>query len=420
MIPLVVNLTNTLTNAVIAFAFDSSPVRIGRNQLNELAINDAVVSQWHGLFRFDEQRTVYIDLGSTNGTLVEGRRIDRNTEVPLDQNTVLRVAHFELRVARFPVPPEALTRRTNSFLPSDPTRPLDECRTMMFSGVLPTAAPKADPRVVEQVVGHTAAVYDQYVRALGDMNRYLEHYIAQVPADARGVTLAAVAERMPHFARTREYRRLGAQVGLRPDELGEVDLEDWLKRLVYGSESAPAARGRIDVPRALERLGAVLETFAQSYVDLRSGHEQFISDIGLRLNIEPGGLGNARNARAALAYLLDWTSDHQTRVSELNRSFADLALHQVGLLNGVIDGVRGILAQLLPENVAGLPAQPRSRDVRTASGAAAGFMGGRVKQWWRVYAAKHAELEEGDRFTKDMFGRHFANAYFTIMGNSRA
>jgi len=420
VIPLVVNLTNTLTSATEAFAFDSSPVRFGRNPLNELVINDGVVSQWHGLLRFDETRTVLIDLGSTNGTVTGGGRVPRNTEVLLDQSSVLHVAHLELRVARFHVPPDSLTRRANSFLPADPGgAPLEGTRTMMFKGDLPMASPQADPRVVELVLSQTGAVYAQYIRSLDDMRQYVEYFINQVPAETRGLTFLALGKRIPHFARTREYRRIGAGLGLRPDDLGEVDIEDWLKRLVYGTETALAAKGRVNVPRALDRIGAILETFAQSYVDLRSGHEQFIGDIGLRLNIEPGGLADARNSRSALAYLLDWTSDHQVRVSELNRGFADLALHQVGLLNGVLDGVRAILGELRPEVVAGVAPWPRSLDVRGARGSAAGFMGARAKDWWRSYSARHAELEEGDHFTKKMFGRPFANAYFAIMGGSR-
>ena len=55
-----------------AFAFASSPVRIGRNQLNELVLNEPFVSQWHAVVRFDEHKVRYVDLGSTNGTTMNG------------------------------------------------------------------------------------------------------------------------------------------------------------------------------------------------------------------------------------------------------------------------------------------------------------------------------------------------------------
>lgn len=419
MNPLLVHVTHAQTGASEAFAFDRSPVRLGRNQLNDLAISDGVVSQWHGVFRFDETTTTFVDLGSTNGTVLGGQRLGRNVEVPVAPGSVLQIAHLHLRLLRAPVPPEMLTRRRNSFLDDLPESPgTASTRTVMFNMGAPTPKPpEADPQVVQEIERQAQAVYAQYVHALSEVTRYVEYYVEQLAPETRGPTLLALAERLPHFARTREFRRLGAKAGLRPEQVGDVDLEDWLKRLLFGSETAVAARGRIDVHESMKRIGALLETFAQAYVDLRSGHEQFLSDFGLRLAAEPDGLSGARSARSALVYLLDWTSDGQQRVDELNRGFADLALHQVGLLNGVIDGVRSILATIRPEIVAGLPPTQRSPGVRTA--ADGGFMGGKVRQWWRTYATRHGELEESDRFTREMFGRAFAAAYYTVMGSGR-
>ena len=45
MLPLLVRITNTQTGETEHSAFPSSPVRIGRNQLNELVLNEGFVSQ---------------------------------------------------------------------------------------------------------------------------------------------------------------------------------------------------------------------------------------------------------------------------------------------------------------------------------------------------------------------------------------
>ena len=50
-------------------------MRVGRNQLNDISIDDPFVSQWHGLIRFGDAGIVYSDLGSTNGTIIEGVRL---------------------------------------------------------------------------------------------------------------------------------------------------------------------------------------------------------------------------------------------------------------------------------------------------------------------------------------------------------
>ena len=46
--------------------FSKSPIRMGRNQLNDIPLDDPFVSEWHGTIRFDDQSVAYFDLGSTN------------------------------------------------------------------------------------------------------------------------------------------------------------------------------------------------------------------------------------------------------------------------------------------------------------------------------------------------------------------
>ena len=419
MLPLVVKLHNTKSNTTDVFAFESSPVRIGRNKLNELHVHEDVVSQWHGLFRFGDGFVVFVDLGSTNGTMLNGQRIARNTEVPLAADSVLRIAHLEMRFARVAVPPAAITRKQSSFLAQPGDQSIAGARTVMFqAGALQAPrAESADQRILAEIVQGTEPVYKQYMQSLEQVSRYVEHYLEHVPADQKGPMVMALREKLPHFSRTREFRRLALKAGILPEQLGDVDVESWIKRLVFGTDEAPAARGLIDTHQALERVGAILEAFAQALVDLRSGHEQFLQDAGIRLNSDLNGLEGLRSARAALAYLLDWSATDQGRLDDLNRAFADVAMHQVALINGTVEGARGILTSMSPETMAGAPPATRAPEIRDAS--AGGFFGAKVKTWWKAYAAKHAELEDGDRFARELFGRAFASAYLTIMGNRR-
>jgi hypothetical protein len=78
------------------FGFERSPVRIGRNALNNIVIDDAFVSQWHGMIRCDGPVLTYLDLGSTNGSSLEGKRLPRNTAVPLPEDAPLVVSYFQL------------------------------------------------------------------------------------------------------------------------------------------------------------------------------------------------------------------------------------------------------------------------------------------------------------------------------------
>jgi predicted component of type VI protein secretion system len=78
--------------------FDQSPVRIGRNPLNNIVLEGNFVSGWHGIIRFDHTGTYYFDLGSTNGTCLDGKRLPKNTPTPIQQATRLTIWTFELIV----------------------------------------------------------------------------------------------------------------------------------------------------------------------------------------------------------------------------------------------------------------------------------------------------------------------------------
>src|SRR5882672_9456165 len=79
--------------------FSSSPVRIGRNQLNDLSLDTPFVSEWHGTIRFDNRSVAYFDLGSTNGSMLDGKRLTKNVAVELSDSSRLQVGGVELTVS---------------------------------------------------------------------------------------------------------------------------------------------------------------------------------------------------------------------------------------------------------------------------------------------------------------------------------
>ena len=412
---LIAHVTNHATNKSETFAFDSSPVRLGRNPLNEMTVSDSTVSQWHGLFRFDERELSYVDLGSTNGTALNGTRVRRNESIALQPGDLLQISRIDIKLSRAKLPKENLSSKQCTFFAESEERD----RTMMMEAGSALAAAvaslKANAKAVDQLTLQCSTAYEKYTGSLNDAVEHLALCLEQLPAAQRGPTMLALKKRLPALAETSAFRKLGGKLGLHPEQLGHVDIEEWLGRLLYGLDGADGAKGKFDVHDVMPRLGAILETFAQAYLDLQDGHQQFLAGMGIRLNTDAGEqLAHAGNAREALAYLLK--GDGKERMRELHRAFADLALHQVGLLNGVVEGVRGLLGEIRPESIAGLPDDEDSGEVRRGSGG--GFFGSRVKQWWRDYAEKYGELLSEERFTRHMFGKAFSRAYLTIMGST--
>jgi len=95
-----VQVLDTGTNSTNLFEFNRSPVRIGRNPLNDISLEQGFVSQWHGLIRFDDLALEYSDLGSTNGTMIAGQRVPRNVPMPLPNGGSFDIGPMRLVVHR--------------------------------------------------------------------------------------------------------------------------------------------------------------------------------------------------------------------------------------------------------------------------------------------------------------------------------
>lgn len=93
-------------------AFQQLPIRIGRNPLNDLVIDDAFVSQWHAVIRRQGQHVSFMDLGSTNGSSLDGKRLPRDVASPLLDGARLNVACFQLSLVTEDVPEDELDGAT--------------------------------------------------------------------------------------------------------------------------------------------------------------------------------------------------------------------------------------------------------------------------------------------------------------------
>ena len=58
-----------------AFTLEGDQLTIGRDSVNEVVINDAEISRRHARLTFQGGKYVLEDLGSTNGTFVNGQRL---------------------------------------------------------------------------------------------------------------------------------------------------------------------------------------------------------------------------------------------------------------------------------------------------------------------------------------------------------
>ena len=89
--PLTVLVEDLESGTTTEHVFKRSPVRVGRNALNELTLQAPFVSLSHAVLRYQADRTEIIDLGSTNGIQVDGKRIEPNVPVPVTPQSDVRI-----------------------------------------------------------------------------------------------------------------------------------------------------------------------------------------------------------------------------------------------------------------------------------------------------------------------------------------
>jgi pSer/pThr/pTyr-binding forkhead associated (FHA) protein len=79
-------------------------VRVGRSAENEIALlEDPAASRFHAEFTFDGESCLVRDVGSTNGTFIDGQRVERQTTV--GPGTWVRVGNAMIRLITGTEPP---------------------------------------------------------------------------------------------------------------------------------------------------------------------------------------------------------------------------------------------------------------------------------------------------------------------------
>jgi len=90
--------------------FDKFPVRIGRSSLNDIVLEDPTASSFHALIERDGDTLLLIDLGSRNGIISDGKRIEAQGRFDLSANActfaIARYSFRAWRVAEAASPPD--------------------------------------------------------------------------------------------------------------------------------------------------------------------------------------------------------------------------------------------------------------------------------------------------------------------------
>jgi predicted component of type VI protein secretion system len=154
--PLEITVRDPTSTSERKLSFSKSPVRIGRNQLNDIPLDDPFVSEWHGLIHFGADSVDYYDLGSTNGSVLDGKRLTKNVPAPLTERSRIHLGRIELTVANQRQVHETGPRKTMAWGHADnadpfappPQRPARSAPHIVDAPPRPPAAPAFDANAV--------------------------------------------------------------------------------------------------------------------------------------------------------------------------------------------------------------------------------------------------------------------------------
>ena len=426
MTPVCITVRSISTGDTTDYQFSNSPVRIGRNRLNDLALPYGFVSGWHAVIRFDDEKATFYDLGSTNGSLFNGVRVHVGQSVPIRPEATVVLGDLELIMTHGVMQPMYASSGGTApggspahvpYATSGGTLPGSESQASASGWI---QAPHTGESATSGVIDPDAA-YDPDARpALS------AHQTAHVPMRQIHNALAALR---PYHEAVRDARvqfeqELRSQLAALPNYT-RAQAEDFIRREFtrgdpatessasggeYGSVTELAERLLPDVPpptssteiqQFLSRVRDVLEICSKGLVELQRGQEQFGREMGVKAIKEFTPLHVAHTTREMLGHLLDFRHSGPERAAQLAGLFADTMIHQVALLNGVAEGGRALLSKLDPDEI--------EREVTGWGNLAA-------KKWERFVALYRSIVAEDRVMTEMLFGPEFAQAYAQVGG----
>jgi type VI secretion system protein ImpI len=415
------------------------PVFIGRKVAEgHCTIEDRSSSKLHASVDVRDGQVWVRDAGSKNGTFALGRRLepDRWTAIgSIDRPVEFRIGGTTFQAQVFQEPERAsigantLSGHLKGFEPVPATvrmaAQVGGLAPQRHSNTVVARLPSEPPN--EGSGGRAAsagAVFDGLLPvcrdafvAMAALPRVIGNAIEAAPFPDRTKICVELLRFFPQLADNVEIRDIFQRNGvvLPPIEQGSTkgaaalramtDLAIW-----YTGRQVELANSA-EVSAFARRLQTTLDDFLLGYIPLLTGLSKFEDQMAIR---GPDSAAAPLPSAAELAAsLLDWRRDDARPRANLRASLAELMMHQVALLRGVMRGVKALLTELSPAVIEeALEREPPARG-------ALGRMFSRPDPW-TVYKRRHSDLadEENERF-RLLFGSDFVSEYrqFTHEGH---
>lgn len=402
-VALVARVVDTQSNQSFDVTYERFPVRIGRNQLNDLHIDRPYVSQFHAAIDVRDKQIVIRDLGSTNGTVYAGQRLQRDVPVDITHNPEITIGPVTIRLNIV----EAVKKeeRREGFLDMS-----GEAWANQAPGARKQAiAPGAEDPYLRQLLPYLEA----YRAAWGTVYRILYDHLARLQPDVRSAYLRRLAAEQASVSAEPDFQKLAQYYGVDPGAMGEMNpgkaaqtaLAELSRTLAPGTKPLDDVAGILQFAR---RLRDSVEVFLKCFISLRDGYQAFTEQmLGTDRNTENDRVATAKDAKE-LGVILLTPAGGPEAARQLNEIFIEVMAHEVKLLNGVMEGVKTLLGRLSPRTM---------EEELERKGKKGGLFSSKYEELWKLYESRHGDYAGEDKQTFEaIFGPQFARAYAANAG----
>ncbi|HEY6099256.1 MAG TPA: type VI secretion system-associated FHA domain protein [Anaeromyxobacter sp.] len=477
MTPLVVRIEDLQTGTKTQFAFLKSPVRIGRSEINDLPLPQGFVSQWHAVVQFDDKEIRYVDLGSTNGSIVDGARVAKNAVVVLGSGAQVTIGalrltferratgehraapprtQFAIRAAtvmrsavkpgtlpagagepeRAPAPPAAAAAPPMAGSAPDaaalaaiaealatPLGDLPGAPPAPFPG--PEPLPELAAAVVDQALENAALdldlLYASYRGAWEHLRAHIEQTVAGMDPASRAAAARRLAEKYPATLQEPQFRDIS---GAAAPPAGAAT-----PAAAPGRPAAPPpASGGSD---AEQLLAAFAESYLPASAHVRAGAERqaFLGRVAEGLETFARSFVEMRKGYEEFGKQMGVRTVHGDGPVQRAKDPRQLL---AALLDpaqpGRADELQAAFADYMVHQVAilngvaeGAKAMLRGLSPESIEAKTQGMWPMKGQALWKAYEERfHAIFDEEDAISDALFGREFGRAYTAIVGQRGA
>lgn len=408
-VALVARIIDTQANQSFDVTYERFPVRIGRNQLNDLPIDRPYVSQFHAAIEVRDKQIIAKDLGSTNGTVFSGRRMARDTPVDITSSPELAIGPILIRMQIADVAPKKREApKDGTVLDFDQS---GGAAAAWKEQQHKPIAPGAEDGYMRQLQPYIEA----YRAAWVGVYRVIYDHLPRLQDDVRQNYLKRLAMEHGAIGAEQDFQKIAQYYGVNPRMFAEPSAATAaLAAMTELSRTlAPSSKpieGVEDVLLFAKRLRDVMEVFLKCFVSLRDGYQEFETEVLARdKQPEEGNHVEAAKDEKELGNVLLGGQGGPDAPRQLQTIFIEVMQHQVALINGVMEGVRTLLTKLSPKSI--------EEDLERG-GKKGGLFSNKFEALWKRYEVVHGDYAGEQKETyMIIFGPQFSRAYARTAGD---